>query len=72
VPVLGYLDDLIIVPAGIVLAIKLIPAPVMAEARERANTESSRPAGRLAAFIVISLWILIALAAGYFLVDQLT
>src|SRR5213594_185965 len=54
VPVLGYLDDLIIVPAGIVLAIKLIPAPVMAEARERANTESSRPAGRLAAFIVIS------------------
>src|SRR6266496_1652621 len=57
VPVLGYLDDLIIVPAGILLAIKLIPAPVMAEARERADAESSRPAGRFAAFIVIALWV---------------
>ena len=72
VPVLGYLDDLIIVPAGIILAIKLIPAPIMAEARERASAESSRPAGRFAGFAVIAVWILVALVAGYLLVDQLT
>ena len=37
VPVLGYLDDLILIPLGLALAIKLIPKPVMAECRERAN-----------------------------------
>ena len=37
IPVLGYLDDLIIVPAGITLALKMIPTEVMANARERAK-----------------------------------
>ena len=72
VPVLGYLDDLIIVPAGIVLAIKLIPVPVMAEARAQASLESNRPGGKLAALIVIGTWVLAALVVGYILVDRLT
>jgi uncharacterized membrane protein YkvA (DUF1232 family) len=43
IPVLGYLDDLILVPAGIVLAIMLIPAPVMAECRRKAAQSSEGP-----------------------------
>jgi uncharacterized membrane protein YkvA (DUF1232 family) len=39
IPVLGYLDDLIVVPAGIALAIRLIPSDVMAEAREKLQQE---------------------------------
>lgn len=42
IPILGQLDDLIIVPAGIWLAIRLIPAPLMAEFRKRATVEPER------------------------------
>lgn len=59
VPILGYLDDLIIVPAGIALAIRLIPAEVMAEAREQAATSSvSRSVGYVGLAIIILIWIL--------------
>jgi uncharacterized membrane protein YkvA (DUF1232 family) len=59
VPVLGYLDDLIIVPAGIALSVRLIPPEVLAQARETAKQAEGRPkrlgyAG--AAFIVI-VWV---------------
>src|ERR671933_1645183 len=43
IPVLGYLDDLLIVPAGIALAVKLVPAPVMAECRAQAHEVVDRP-----------------------------
>ncbi len=59
VPILGYLDDLIIVPAGIALAIRLIPVEVMAEARERASTSSvSRSVGYVGLAIILLIWIL--------------
>src|SRR5512136_1678490 len=50
IPVLGYLDDLVLVPLGITLALKLIPAQVMAESRERASEieRSGKPVNRLA------------------------
>src|SRR5512140_1200338 len=59
IPVLGYLDDLIIVPAGIALALKLIPSEVMEQAREQARTNpvSSR-AGLLGAAIIVLIWML--------------
>ncbi len=57
IPVLGLLDDLILLPAGIALALRLIPAPVMAESRERAaGAEGSR--SRLGAGIVFAVWLL--------------
>ena len=71
IPVLGYLDDLIIVPAGIIMAIKLIPEPVMAEARERASLASGRPESRVAALMIVGIWILVAAAAAYWLLDWL-
>src|SRR5512136_3506671 len=55
IPVLGYLDDLVLVPLGITLALKLIPAQVMAESRAKAREmeQSGRPANRLAAAVII-------------------
>ena len=60
IPVLGYLDDVIIVPLGIALAIKLIPADVMAECRRRADESrpSSKPKNWIAGGFMVALWLL--------------
>ncbi len=59
IPVLGYLDDLLIVPGGIYLALKMIPKGVMAECREKARTEPLSSKERWAgAVIVILIWLL--------------
>jgi uncharacterized membrane protein YkvA (DUF1232 family) len=65
IPVLGYLDDLILVPLGIWLALKLIPQEVMAEARERAQEviAQGKPVSRAAAVAVVSIWLLLAALA---------
>ncbi len=69
VPVLGYLDDLLIVPLGIVVALKLIPADVMSECRAKAQTAMSagRPVNRWGAVIIVAIWVLLA-ALGIWLV----
>ncbi len=61
IPVLGYLDDLIIVPAGIALALKLIPPEVMDEARLTASDKKpERSVGWIGAGVIIFIWLLIA------------
>lgn len=55
IPVLGYLDDLLIVPAGIWLAVRCIPPPLMAEYRAEAGRRD-RPTSRIAAAAVILIW----------------
>jgi uncharacterized membrane protein YkvA (DUF1232 family) len=55
IPVLGYLDDLLIVPVGIWLAVRQIPPPLMAEFREQAAARS-RPRSRTAAIAIVALW----------------
>jgi uncharacterized membrane protein YkvA (DUF1232 family) len=61
IPVLGYLDDLILVPAGIALTLKLIPPNVMDEARLTASAkEAERSVGWIGAGIIILIWLLIA------------
>ena len=64
-PVLGYLDDLILVPLGIWLVLKLIPPEVMAEARGRAQQvmAEGKPVNRVAAVVVVSIWLLLAALA---------
>ena len=57
VPVLGYLDDLLIVPAGLSLALRLVPADVMADCRARAIALSERPASRAGAVVVVAIWL---------------
>ena len=59
IPVLGYLDDLLIVPAGIWLAVRQVPAPLMAELRAQAETRA-RPRSRLAAILIVALWLAMA------------
>lgn len=60
IPVIGYLDDLIIVPLGILLVVRLIPPEVMAEHRETAAQATERPVSRLAAGVFIAIWIVSA------------
>ncbi len=63
VPVLGYLDDLILIPLGVALAIKMIPPAVLAECREKAREARDRPVNRVAAVVIVLLWIALALLA---------
>lgn len=63
IPVLGYLDDLIITPGGLWLAVRLIPPEVLEEARAAAATRSvDGSIGKIGATVIVLVWIL---AAGY-------
>jgi len=64
IPVLGYVDDVIIVPLGILLAVQLIPADILAEHRHAASTAGGGPVSRTAAIIIIAIWIGLALVAA--------
>ncbi|MGE0256904.1 MAG: YkvA family protein [Alphaproteobacteria bacterium] len=65
IPVLGYLDDLIIVPLGVLVVARLIPAEVMAELRQRAEVTMAGRAGRVAAAVIIAVWMLVAMLAAW-------
>ena len=56
IPVLGLLDDVILVPLGIMLAVRLIPAPVMSEHRAAASAAVARPISRSGAAVVVTIW----------------
>ena len=62
IPVLGLLDDLLIVPLGLALAVRLIPPALMAECRARADALARRPTSRAAAVAIVFLWIAAAAA----------
>ncbi len=57
IPVLGYLDDAILLPLGLLLVIRLIPTEVMVQARDTALAAESRPVSRMAAVAIVCLWI---------------
>jgi uncharacterized membrane protein YkvA (DUF1232 family) len=59
IPVLGYLDDLILIPLGIALVIKLIPAEVMQDCREKAalTMQAGKPKNWVAGGIIILIWV---------------
>jgi len=65
IPVLGYLDDLIIVPLGIALVVKLIPPDVMAEHRELATAAQDRPVSMVGGAVIIVIWILVGFLVGW-------
>lgn len=56
IPIVGYLDDVIIVPLGIVLVVKLIPPEIMAEHRSLAAAAQDRPVRRGAAIVIGIIW----------------
>ena len=66
IPILGYLDDLIITPGGIWLVVRLIPPQVLEEARAGVATKSvERSVGLIGAGVIVLVWIVILIGAGY-------
>ena len=57
IPVLGYLDDLILIPAGIALTLRLIPPEVMADARSRAESSLAKPNPWWMTLLIILVWV---------------
>ncbi len=64
IPVLGQLDDLLIVPLGILLAARLMPPALWYEFRAAAEARLDRPRSRGGATVIVVLWIVLCVAAG--------
>jgi uncharacterized membrane protein YkvA (DUF1232 family) len=71
VPILGYLDDLIIVPFGVLLAVRLVPPHLMAEFRKLAAQRHERPVTRAGLVVVIAIWLVVAIFASSFALKYL-
>ena len=67
IPVLGYLDDLVIVPVGILLTVRMIPAPLMREFRAEASRHEGRPTSRLGFVAIVFVWVAAIGLAGFWL-----
>lgn len=65
IPILGYLDDLIILPFGIWLVVSLIPDEIMAECRVRASDAAQRPTSRAGMVAIVLLWVVGACMLGW-------
>ena len=69
VPVLGYLDDVIIVPLGILLAVRLMPPSLMAELREAAMRRLDRPTSRAGLAFILAVWLTAAIPLTWWLAE---
>ena len=67
IPVLGYLDDLILIPLGVALAVRMIPPHVLAECREEARQMRDKPVSKGAAVVVVAVWVALAALAVWVL-----
>lgn len=67
IPVLGYLDEVILLPLGIALTLKLIPDEIMRECRDRAAGVLQKPVSWLAAAIIVLIWLGLAVLSGWWL-----
>lgn len=65
IPVLGYLDDVILVPLGLLLVIRLIPPKLMEEFRDAAALAVQRPVSYIAACVFVSIWVAAAVVGAY-------
>jgi uncharacterized membrane protein YkvA (DUF1232 family) len=72
VPILGYLDDVILVPLGILLVVRLIPPEIMAEHRELASAAHARPISHVAAVMIGCVWIASIALCGWLIYRRLT
>jgi len=68
IPILGYLDDLVLVPLGVMIAVRLIPPVVMSEARVKAEEilRSGKPVSWVGALIIGLIWVALAILAILF------
>jgi uncharacterized membrane protein YkvA (DUF1232 family) len=69
IPVFGYLDDLVLVPLGAYLAVKMIPRQVMEECREKSRQvmAQGKPVNKVAAVVIVLIWIGFATIVGILL-----
>ena len=70
IPVLGLVDELLLLPAAIWLALRLVPEQVLVESRARAEAALERPTSRVAAVVIVFVWIACALAVGAWIVPR--
>jgi uncharacterized membrane protein YkvA (DUF1232 family) len=65
IPVIGYLDDLVLVPLGIILVLRMIPSAVLEDCREQAEALIDRaiPKSWIAAVVVVAIWLLLGIFA---------
>ena len=63
IPILGYLDDLVLVPLGIILVLKMIPPVVLEECRKKAETliAQGKPTSKLAAIVIVAIWLVLGI-----------
>ncbi|RKK02866.1 DUF1232 domain-containing protein [Pseudoroseomonas wenyumeiae] len=66
IPVLGYLDEVILLPPAILLAIRLVPPEVMAEHRAAAMRAQGQPSSRAGAAAIVGIWLLVAALVWWF------
>jgi uncharacterized membrane protein YkvA (DUF1232 family) len=71
VPVLGHVDDLLIVPLGIMLAVRLLPPPLMAEFRAAARAREGRLVSRTGLVAIVAIWLLAILVLAWLLWPRL-
>jgi uncharacterized membrane protein YkvA (DUF1232 family) len=69
IPVLGYLDDLVLIPLGVALVVKLVPAEVMQSAQARAAAAVERPTSRVAAVCIVAMWLVLSVVCVRWIVD---
>jgi uncharacterized membrane protein YkvA (DUF1232 family) len=65
IPILGYLDDAILLPLGVLLVVWMIPPDVMAEHRAAAAIDAERPASTGGTMFVVAVWIVLTVIAGW-------
>ena len=75
IPVLGLLDDVLLLPLGIWLCLRLTPAAIIEESREKAEQwmkdNAAKPTSRAAGIIIACIWAFLALMAAYFVYNRL-
>jgi uncharacterized membrane protein YkvA (DUF1232 family) len=73
VPLLGYLDDVILLPALIWMAVRLIPVPILGECRDQADhwmsQQGRKPTSRAGALLIVVVWIGVSLALWQWLIE---
>ncbi|MDD8026246.1 MAG: DUF1232 domain-containing protein [Acidobacteriota bacterium] len=68
IPILGYLDDLILIPLGVALVVKLTPPDVIEAAREKSLSAARKPVSYTAAVFIVLLWLAILFLIGRWIV----
>jgi uncharacterized membrane protein YkvA (DUF1232 family) len=70
IPVLGYLDDLLIVPLGIIAVLKLVPQDLLAEHRATAAAIAVKPVSRWGMLAIVTIWLLVVVALFFFAIGS--